>query len=77
MEFTTPLPWRQRRPAWITLHLELSIMIGTRLISGSVAIRFRNKVIAASESSMPSSMLMSMMLAPLRTWSSATLSAPS
>ena len=30
----------------------------------------------ASESSMPSSMLTSMMLAPPRTWSSATLAAP-
>jgi hypothetical protein len=54
---------------------ELSIMIGTRAISGSVAMRFRNVVIADSESSIPSSMLTSMMLAPPRTWSSATPSA--
>ena len=48
-------------------------MIGTRAISGSVATRFRNVVIAASPSSMPSSMLTSRMLAPPRTCSSATV----
>ena len=59
----------------MTDHFELSTMIGTRAISGSVAIRFRNVVIARSESSMPSSMLTSSMLAPPRTCSSATSSA--
>ncbi len=34
-------------------------MIGTRAMSGSEAIRFRKLVIAASESSMPSSMFTS------------------
>ena len=29
------LPWMQRRPASITLHLELSTMMGTREMSGS------------------------------------------
>ena len=37
-------------------------MIGTRQMSGSVAMRFRKCVIASSPSSMPSSMLTSMML---------------
>ena len=59
----------------MTLHFELSIMIGMRAISGSVARMFRNVVIAASPSSMPSSMLTSRMLAPPRTCSSATVDA--
>ena len=75
IEFTTGLPCTQRRPAWITDHLELSIMIGTRAISGSVATMLRNVVMAASESSMASSMFTSMMFAPLRTCSVATSSA--
>ena len=40
-------------------------MIGTRAMSGSAAIRFRKRTIAACESSMPSSMLMSITWAPL------------
>jgi hypothetical protein len=75
MEFTTPLPCTHLRPASITDHLELSTMIGTRAISGSAAIRFKNVVMARSESSMPSSMLTSITLAPLRTCSSATSTA--
>ena len=51
----------------MTDHFELSIMNGTRATSGSVARKFRNVVIACSESSMPSSMLTSRMLAPPRT----------
>ena len=39
-------------------------MIGTRAMSGSEAIRRRNVVIACSPSSMPSSMLTSMIWAP-------------
>ena len=50
-------------------------MIGTRAISGSVATMFRNVVMAASESSIASSMFTSMMFAPLRTCSVATSSA--
>ena len=69
------LPWAHFSPAWITDHFDESIMIGMRATSGSVAIRFMNVVIACSESSMPSSMLTSSMLAPPRTWSSATSSA--
>ena len=61
----------------MTLHLELSTMIGIRLISGSVAIRLRNVVMHASESSMPSSMLTSSTFAPPRTCSRATSRAAS
>jgi hypothetical protein len=56
----------------MTDHFELSTMIGTRAISGSVATMFRNVVMAASESSIASSMFTSMMFAPLRTCSAAT-----
>ena len=61
IEFTIDLPCTHFSPASSTDHLELSIMIGTRLMSGSAAIRFRNRVIMASPSSSASSMLMSMM----------------
>src|SRR5882762_158990 len=37
------------RPASMTGHLELSTMIGTRAMSGSAAMRFRKRVIAAAE----------------------------
>ena len=67
MEFTTGLPCTHFRPASSTVHFELSIMIGRREISGSVAMRFRKCVIACSESSRPSSMLTSMRFAPPRT----------
>ena len=46
MEFTTPLPWRQRNPASSAEKRELSTMIGRRAASGSVARRLRNVVIA-------------------------------
>ena len=59
----------------MTDHLELSIITGTVAISGSVAISRRKRVMHAAESSMPSSMLTSTMLAPPRTWSSATSAA--
>ncbi len=64
------------RPASITSHLELSTMIGTFAISGSVAIRFRNVVIATSPSRRSASMFTSMRLAPLRTCSIATSTPP-
>ncbi len=67
IEFTTHLPWQHLRPASITSQRDESIMIGTRAISGSAAIRCKNVVMAAGESSMPSSMLTSIRLAPLRT----------
>ena len=69
------LPCTHLRPASITLHLELSIMIGTREMSGSVAMRFKNVVIAFSESSSPSSILTSIICAPFSTWLRATVSA--
>ncbi len=50
-------------------------MIGTRAISGSPAIRFRKRTIAALLSSMASSMLMSMTCAPFSTCWRATASA--
>ena len=37
IELTTLLPWTHLSPASITDHLELSIITGTRAISGSVA----------------------------------------
>ncbi len=63
----TPLPWMQRSPASITLHLELSIMTGTRAMSGSPASRFKKRTMAAWLSSIASSMLMSMICAPFST----------
>ena len=61
----------------MTDHFELSTMIGTREISGSAEIRLRNFVIAPSPSSMPSSMLTSITLAPASTCSRATATASS
>ena len=61
----------------MTDHLDESIITGTRAMSGSAAIRFRNFVIACSESSKPSSMLMSMICAPFSTCWAATVSAVS
>ncbi len=61
----------------MTSHFELSIMIGTRAISGSPAIRFRKRTIAALLSSIASSMLMSMTCAPFSTCWRATPSASS
>ena len=52
-------------------NLDESTITGTREISGSAAIRLRNFLIAASPSSMASSMLTSMIWAPLATWSRA------
>jgi hypothetical protein len=75
IEFTIDLPCTARSPAWMTDQRELSITIGTRAMSGSVATRFRNVVMACSESSMPSSMFTSIRLAPPRTCSRATASA--
>jgi hypothetical protein len=51
-------------------------MIGMRAISGSVATRFRNVVIACSDSSRSASMLTSRRFAPPRTCSSATSTPP-
>ena len=62
-------------PASITSHLELSIITGTRAMSGSAAIRFRKVRMATTPSSRPSSMLMSMIWAPASTCWRATSSA--
>ena len=51
----------------MTSHFDESIITGTRAMSGSAAIRFRNLTIAAFESSIASSMLTSMICAPLAT----------
>ena len=75
IEFTIGLPATHFSPASITLHLELSIMIGTRAMSGSAAISFRNVSIANSASNRPSSMLTSMICAPLSTCWRATSTA--
>ena len=72
IELTTPLPCTHFRPASSTLQRELSIMIGMRATSGSVAIRFRNEVMACTPSSRSASMLTSSRFAPPRTCSIAT-----
>jgi hypothetical protein len=59
MELTTALPCTRFRPASMMDHLEESIMRGTLEMSGSAATRFKNSTIAASPSSIPSSMLTS------------------
>ena len=61
------LPCTHFSPASITAHLDESIISGTRAISGSDAIRLRNFVMACCESSMASSMLMSITCAPFST----------
>ena len=48
----------------MTVHFDESIITGTRAMSGSAAMRFRKRTMAASESSMPSSMFTSMICAP-------------
>ena len=53
IELTIALPLTHFSPASITLHLELSIMIGTRAISGSAAISFRKVVMACSAVEQP------------------------
>ena len=77
IELTTPLPCTHSRPAWITLNFDESIITGIREMSGSAAIRLRNRFIAATPSSMPSSMQTSRMFAPLSTCWRATATASS
>ena len=67
IELTMGLPCTHLSPASITDHLEESIMTGTRAISGSPAMRLSSLVMAAGESSMPSSMFTSIICAPLAT----------
>ena len=47
MELTTPLPWTHLRPASMTDHLDESRTTGTRLMSGSAAMSWRNLTMAA------------------------------
>ena len=75
IEFTMHLPWEHFSPACTTWNFELSIMKGTRLISGSETSRLTNFVIAASPSIKPSSMLMSRTSAPCCTCFSAIAAA--
>ena len=77
IELTIGLPDTHCSPASITLHLELSIITGTRAMSGSAASRFRKVAMACSPSSSASSMLTSMICAPASTWSRATVTAAS
>jgi hypothetical protein len=69
------LPCTHFRPASITSHFDESIMIGTRAMSGSAAIRLRKVVMALALSSSPSSMLTSSTCAPASTCCRATVSA--
>ena len=77
IELTIHLPCTHLRPAMMTSHLEESIMMGTRAMSGSAAIMLRNVVISFSASSRPSSMLMSSTNAPSLTCLRAILIASS
>ena len=77
MELTMLLPCTHFSPASITVHFEESIISGRRAMSGSEAMRCKKVVMAASESSIPSSMLMSSTCAPPSTWARATASAAS
>ena len=77
IELTIGLPWTFFSPASITSHFEESTMIGTRLMSGSLAISLVKRSMAATPSIMPSSMLTSMTCAPFSTCWAATDSAVS
>ena len=71
------LPCTHISPCSTTLHFEESIIIGTRAMSGSEAIRLRKMRISSSASSRPSSMLMSSTCAPSSTCLRAMVSASS
>ena len=77
MEFTTALPCVTCNPATSTSHFDESIIVGTRAISGSDAIRLRNVRMASAPSISPSSMQTSTICAPASTWARATESASS
>ena len=61
----------------MTDHLLESIIMGTRAMSGSEAIKFKKCVMALTASSMPSSMLISITCAPFSTCWRATVKASS
>ena len=75
IELTIALPWTHFRPASMTSHLEESIIVGTRQMSGSLATSLVKRSIAATPSIIPSSMLMSMTWAPFSTCWRATSTA--
>ena len=67
MELTIGLPCVHCKPASIISHFEESTMIGTLAISGSEAIKFIKRTMAALPSSIPSSILISTTCAPSST----------
>ncbi|SFV83473.1 hypothetical protein MNB_SUP05-7-673 [hydrothermal vent metagenome] len=67
IELTIALPCVHFKPASMISHLDESTISGTLEISGSEAIRFINRTMAALPSNMPSSMLMSTTCAPSST----------
>ena len=75
IELTIGLPCVVRRPVSMTSHFELSIISGTRLMSGSEAMSLVKRSIAATPSIIPSSMLTSITCAPASTCWRATCSA--
>mmetsp|Transcript_13478 Transcript_13478/g.42218 ORF Transcript_13478/g.42218 Transcript_13478/m.42218 type:complete len:258 (+) Transcript_13478:2133-2906(+) len=75
IEFAMHLPWQHLRPASTMWNFDESTMMGRRETSGSGIAMFKNLVIAATPSSMPSSMLMSSTCAPLSAWCLAMSSA--
>ena len=75
IEFTIGLPCTHRSPASMTSNFDESIISGTRLMSGSLAMSLTKRSMAATPSIMPSSMLMSMIWAPFSTCWRATDSA--
>ena len=77
MELTIPFPCRHLSPASSTSNRELSTITGTRATSGSLERSVRNFVITAGPSSIPSSTLTSITLAPFSTCWRATLRASS
>ena len=77
IELAMPFPWTFFKPASITDHFDESIITGILLMSGSAAIIRKNRTIAASPSSMPSSIFMSKICAPFVACWRAIWSAPS
>ncbi len=74
MELTIPFPWRFWSPTSSASQREESTITGTFAMSGSAATSRRKRSIAADASSIPSSMLTSMICAPFSTWWRATSS---
>ena len=75
MELIIGFPCIFFSPSSSTLHLEESTIIGTLDILGSADINLKNVSIAFSESNIPSSILTSIICAPLSICSFATFRA--